>query len=38
VWRIGANDLEDYIAEAYPRSAERIAAGELHDDDEAAAG
>ena len=29
VWRIGANDVEDYIAEAYKRTAERIAAGDL---------
>lgn len=34
VWRIGANDIEDYIAEAYRRTAERIAAGELQDDGE----
>ncbi|MFB9651923.1 helix-turn-helix domain-containing protein [Pseudarthrobacter oxydans] len=32
VWRIGANDIEDYIAEAYRRTAERIAAGELQDE------
>ena len=32
VWRIGANDIEDYIAEAYRRTAEHIAAGELQDD------
>lgn len=32
VWRIGANDVEDYIAQAYRRTAERIAAGELKDD------
>ncbi|MBT2546878.1 helix-turn-helix domain-containing protein [Arthrobacter sp. ISL-65] len=35
IWRIGANDLEDYIAEAYRRTAERVAAGELKDDGEA---
>lgn len=34
VWRIGANDLEDNIAEAYRRTAERIAAGDLQDDGE----
>jgi excisionase family DNA binding protein len=34
VWRIGANDIEDYIAEAYRRTAERIAAGELNDEGE----
>ena len=32
VWRIGANDIEDYITEAYRRTAARIAAGELVDD------
>jgi hypothetical protein len=37
VWRIGANDIEDYIAEAYRRTAERIAAGELEDSAEAEA-
>jgi len=31
LWRIGASDIEDYIAEAYRRTAERIAAGELKD-------
>lgn len=31
-WRIGTSDLEDYIAEAYIRTAEGIAAGELKDD------
>jgi excisionase family DNA binding protein len=31
VWRIGASDIEDYIAEAYRRTAERIAAGDLED-------
>jgi excisionase family DNA binding protein len=35
VWRIGASDIEDYIAEAYRRTAERIAAGELKDDGDA---
>lgn len=34
IWRIGANDIEDYIAEAYRRTAERIAAGELKDERE----
>lgn len=29
VWRIGAADIEDFIAEAYQRTAEHIAAGEL---------
>ncbi|MDQ0118448.1 excisionase family DNA binding protein [Pseudarthrobacter defluvii] len=31
MWRIGRQDLEDYITEAYRRTAERIAAGELED-------
>ena len=31
-WRIGSQDLEDYIADAYRKTAERIAAGELADD------
>lgn len=31
MWRIGRQDVEDYISEAYRRSAERIAAGELGD-------
>jgi hypothetical protein len=31
MWRIGANDVEDYIAGAYKRSAERIAAGDLRE-------
>jgi hypothetical protein len=31
VWRIGATDVEDYIADAYKRTAERIAAGDLPD-------
>ncbi|MEQ7736111.1 helix-turn-helix domain-containing protein [Escherichia coli] len=30
IWRIGVQDVEDYIAEAYRRTAERIAAGELN--------
>lgn len=29
VWRIAARDVEDYITEAYRRTAERIVAGEL---------
>lgn len=33
-WRIGANDIEDFIGEAYRRTAERIAAGELKDEGE----
>jgi excisionase family DNA binding protein len=31
VWRIGVNDVEDFIAEAYRKTAERIAAGDLGD-------
>lgn len=31
-WRIGTRDLEDYIAQAYRVTAERIAAGELPDE------
>lgn len=31
-WRIGLQDFEDYIAEAYRRTAERIATGEFGDD------
>ncbi len=31
MWRIGRQDVEDYIAQAYQRTAERIAAGDLED-------
>jgi excisionase family DNA binding protein len=31
LWRIGRQDVEDYIGQAYRRTAERIAAGELED-------
>lgn len=31
-WRIGTKDLEDYIEQAYPVTAERLAAGELPDE------
>lgn len=36
MWRIGVQDVEDYIAEAYRVTAQRIAAGELKpaDDEE----
>lgn len=34
-WRIGRLDVEDYIAEAYRRTARRIAAGDISDDGEA---
>jgi excisionase family DNA binding protein len=32
MWRIGRCDIEDYIADAYRRTAERIAGGEITDD------
>jgi excisionase family DNA binding protein len=32
LWRIGRQDVEDYINQAYQRAAESIAAGELQDD------
>jgi excisionase family DNA binding protein len=35
LWRVGRQDVEDYIAEAYRRTAERIAAGDLEDGAEA---
>ena len=31
MWRIGRQDVENYITQAYQRTAERIAAGELDD-------
>lgn len=31
MWRIGRQDLEDFVAEAYRRTAERIVAGEITD-------
>ena len=31
LWRVGRQDVEDYIADAYRRTAERIAAGEFED-------
>lgn len=34
LWLIGISDIEDYIAEAYRRTAERIAAGEFKDERE----
>jgi hypothetical protein len=34
VWRIGVSDIEDYIAQACPSTAERISAGEIKDDRE----
>jgi excisionase family DNA binding protein len=38
MWRIGRHDLEDFITDAYRRTAERIAAGEISDDGNAAEG
>ncbi|WP_285244536.1 helix-turn-helix domain-containing protein [Pseudarthrobacter sp. fls2-241-R2A-127] len=35
LWRIGRQDVEDYLAEAYSRTAEGIAAGEITDDGDA---
>ncbi|MDQ0664676.1 excisionase family DNA binding protein [Arthrobacter ulcerisalmonis] len=32
LWRIGPQDVEDYVSQAYQRTAERIAAGELEDE------
>lgn len=37
MWRIGRRDLEDYIYQAYQRTAERIASGEIADEGEVAA-
>ena len=34
MWRIGRQDVEDYIDHAYQRTAERIAAGEITGDGE----
>lgn len=34
LWRIGISDIEDFIAEAYRRTSERIEAGELKDEAE----
>ncbi|WP_324644839.1 helix-turn-helix domain-containing protein [Pseudarthrobacter sp. LT1] len=35
IWRIGSQDLEDYIEKTYRETADRIAAGEVADDDAA---
>lgn len=35
-WRIGVNDLEDYISQAYAVTAERIAAGDLPEEESVA--
>ncbi|MBD1538248.1 helix-turn-helix domain-containing protein [Arthrobacter sp. S13_S34] len=37
MWRIGRQDVEDYIDQAYRLTAERIAAGDLEDAAEAQA-
>jgi len=37
MWRIGRQDVEDYIDQAYRRAAERIAAGDLEEGAEAEA-
>ena len=34
LWRIGLQDLEDYIGEAYRRTAAHIASGDLEDEGE----
>lgn len=34
LWRIGRQDVEDYINQAYQHTADRIAAGEITDDGE----
>lgn len=36
IWRIGRADVEDYISHAYRRTAERVAAGEVTDEEPAA--
>lgn len=33
LWRIGVADLEEYVSHAYQTTAERIAAGEIADED-----
>ncbi|MDR6417581.1 helix-turn-helix domain-containing protein [Pseudarthrobacter sulfonivorans] len=33
IWRVAATDVEDYITQAYKITAERIAAGEIPDDE-----
>jgi excisionase family DNA binding protein len=34
LWRVGRQDIEDYVRDAYRRTADRIEAGELVDDGE----
>jgi excisionase family DNA binding protein len=36
MWRIGRQDVEDYITQAYQATAERIASGALADEDSSA--
>jgi hypothetical protein len=31
MWRVGVNDLEEFIAEAYRKTAEKLDAGEIPD-------
>lgn len=33
MWRIGVKDLEDYLEQAYQRTADRIKAGDIMDED-----
>jgi excisionase family DNA binding protein len=33
LWRIATTDLEDYISQAYRATAERVAAGEIPDEE-----
>ncbi|WP_314194572.1 helix-turn-helix domain-containing protein [uncultured Arthrobacter sp.] len=32
LWQVGRQDIEDYVSDAYRRTAERIASGEITDD------
>lgn len=36
MWRVAAVDLDSYIADAYRITAEKIAAGELHEEEDPA--
>ncbi len=36
MWRVATKDLEDYIEQAYKLTAERIAAGDVSDEEPAA--
>lgn len=33
IWRVAATDVEDYISQAYKTTAERIAAGDITEDE-----